>query len=289
MVLVVGATGKLGGRIARELLSRGVKVRALCRQGSGHAALRRMGADVAFGDLKDPASLAAACAGVDTVVTTANTARRAGDDTVEAVDLRGTRDLIDAAARAGAAHFVYTSVLGVSADSPIPFFAAKARNEEHLRRSGMAWTILSPNAFMDAWPGVVVGGPALADRPIVIVGEGRRRHAFIAEHDVAAFAVASVLDARARNRQLPLGGPDAVSWRDVVACYEKVLGRTLPTRFVAPGEKVDGVPDMLLGFLARQDTYDSAIDTSALAAEFGVTQTPLEAWVRASVAGARRV
>lgn len=289
MVLVVGATGRLGGRIARELLSRRVKVRALCRQGSGSGALRRMGAEIALGDLKDPDSLRAACAGIQTVLTTANSARRGGDDTVERVDLWGTRHLVDAAKEAGVAHFVYVSEFGASATSPDPFRAAKGRSEAYLKAAGLTWTILAPAPFMDAWLATLVGGPAVAAQPIVVVGEGRRRHAFIAEHDVAAFGVAAVLNPAARDRQLTIGGPEAVSWRDVIACYEKALGRPLAVRAVVAGEPAQGVPEGALKELARFDTFDSEIDSSGIAAEFGVTQTSLDAWVRASVATARRV
>ena len=288
MVLIVGATGKLGGRITRELLSRGVKVRALIRPRSAAGSLKRMGAETVNGDLKDPASLAAACAGADTVVATANTARRSGDDTVDAVDRAGVRALIDAAQAGGVEHFVYTSVFGASTATPIPFLAAKAENEQHLKDSGLAWTILAPDAFMESWPGVVVGAPALAGRPVVIVGEGRRRHSYVAEHDVAQYGVASVMNPAARNRHLAIGGPEALSWRDVVASYERGLGSRIEVRYVAPGERVDGVPDAVLGLLAGMDGYDSVFDSSALAAEFGVTQTPLDAWVRASIAVARR-
>jgi NADH dehydrogenase len=287
VVLLVGGTGKLGGRIARELLSKGVKLRTLCRPASGHAALRRMGAEIVFGDLTDPDSLSGACAGADTVVTTANSARRSGPDTVDSVDESGTRSLIDAAAAAGVGHFVYTSLYGASTDAPSPFMAAKARSEAYLRTTGMAWTILAPNAFMDTWPGTVVGAPALAGKEVVIVGEGNRRHAYIAEHDVAQFAVASVLMPAARNRHLPLGGPAAVSWREVVAAYERVLARPVPVHYVKPGEVVEGMSETLLGLLAIFDTFDTDFDTSGLATEFGVQQTPLDAWVRASVATVR--
>jgi len=287
MILLVGGTGQLGGRIARELLSKGVAVRALCRSGSGYGALQRMGAEIAVGDLKDPASLSAACAGAETVLTTANSVRRGGADTVAAVDAGGTRALIDAAAQAGVAHVVLTSVYGASVDSPIPFVAAKAANEAHLRASGMAWTILAANAFMESWPGQVVGAPAMAGREIVLVGEGLRRHAFIAEHDVAQFAVAAVLNPAARNRHLSLGGPAALSWLDVVRHYEEALGRPLPVRHVAPGAAVEGIVPTLLAPLAWHDTFDSDFDTSAIASELGVTQTPLAAWMRASIATTR--
>lgn len=287
MVLVVGGTGQLGGRIARELLSKGVTVRALCRQGSGYGALQRMGAGIVIGDQRDPASLSAACAGADTVITTANSMRRGGDDTADTVDAAGTRSLIEAAAGAGVAHFVFISVYGASADSPVPFIAAKAGNEQHLRASGMAWTILAANAFMESWPGPVVGAPAAAGREVVLVGDGRRRHAFIAEHDVAQFAVAAVMNPAARNRSLAVGGPAAVSWLDVVQVYEEALGRTIAVRHVAPGSQVEGVSPAQVAMLAGFDAFDSDFDTSAIASEFGVRQTPLAPWVRASLATVR--
>src|SRR6476661_4435727 len=184
MVLLVGATGKLGGRVARELLSRGTKLRALARPSSASGPLRRMGAEIVAGDLRDPSSLAIACAGADTVITTANTARRGGDDTLDSVDRAGTRALVDAARGAGVGHFIYLSAYGASATAPVPFLAAKGESEQYLRGSGLAWTILAPDAFMESWPGAIVGARVAAGQPVVLVGEGHRRHSYIAEHDV---------------------------------------------------------------------------------------------------------
>jgi len=288
MVLLVGATGQLGARVARELLSRGIKVRALVRPTSPSGALRRMGAEIVPGDLRDPASLAIACAGADTVITTANTARRGGDDTIERVDRAGTQALVDAARNAGAGHFVYMSAYGASPASRVPFLAAKGESEQYLRDSGLVWTIVAADAFMESWPGAIVGARALAGQPVVIVGEGRRRHSYIAEHDVAQYLVAAVMNPAARNRLLTIGGPHALSWRDVIATYERVLGAAIDVRFVQRGERVEGIPDVLLALLAMSDTYDSEIDSTAIASEFGVTQTTLEPWVRASLASARR-
>jgi NADH dehydrogenase len=244
------------------------------------------GAEPAFGDLKDAASLDAACRGCSQVITTANSARRGGVDNVESVDRDGTRRLIDAAVKAGVRHVVYTSVLGADPASPIPFLAAKAQTEAHLRASGLSWTILAPNAFMESWPLMVVGGPAAARQPVTLVGSGQRRHTFVAEADVAAFGVAAISDARAIGRHIPIGGPDALSWRDVVAVYERVLRRRLEVRFVAPGEPVPGVPPAVAPLLAAMDTYDTVFDAAAVAAELGITLTPLETVVRQSLAAA---
>jgi uncharacterized protein YbjT (DUF2867 family) len=150
MILVVGATGQLGSKIVRGLIAKGERVRILARPGSASQPLADLGAEVSFGDLRDPGSLALACRDVDTVISTANSARRSGDDNVTTVDRDGTRALIDAAAAAGVRHFIYVSVRGATADSPVPFLAAEGQSELHLRASGMAWTILAPNAFMEA-------------------------------------------------------------------------------------------------------------------------------------------
>nr|PZN90993.1 MAG: hypothetical protein DIU52_05850 [bacterium] len=85
VILVAGATGQLGGLIARRLLARGEVVRILVRPGSDDQPLVELGAQPMFGDLKDPPSLAAACQGVSVVLTTADSAARGGADTVETV------------------------------------------------------------------------------------------------------------------------------------------------------------------------------------------------------------
>ena len=97
-------------------------------------------------------------------------------------------------------------------------------------------------------------------------------------------AVAAIMNPAARNRRLDVGGPKAVTWAEVVQTYEAALGRLIPVRYVAPGEHVDGILDVLLSLLAGYDRFDSDFDSSALAVEFGVTQTPLAAWVRAWIA-----
>jgi uncharacterized protein YbjT (DUF2867 family) len=141
---------------------------------------------------------------------------------------------------------------------------------------------------MESWPGIVVGGRALAGQPVVLVGDGKRRHAYIAEHDVAQFVVAAIGNPAARGRTLSVGGPAAVTWAEVLATYEQVLGRPIDVRFVKPGEHVEGIRDVLLQLLGIYDTFDTVFDTQPLAAEFGVALTPLDAWVRASTAAAKR-
>ncbi len=80
----------LGGAIVRRLLERGNRVRALVRDDAGERALTEAGAETMRGDLKDPASLADACDGISTLITTANSAGRGGEDNVETSNSKGT-------------------------------------------------------------------------------------------------------------------------------------------------------------------------------------------------------
>lgn len=285
MILVVGATGALGGLVVERLVAEGHPVRALVRSPGAATALGRPGVTPVLGDLKDPASLRAAVEGVDAVVTTANSVQRGGTDTVESVDRAGNRALIDAARGAGVGRFVFVSALGASTDGPIPFLRAKAETEAHLRASGMSYTIIAPNVFMDVWAAALVGRPARAGDPVVLVGEGRRRHSLVAIRDVAAFTAAASARPAAANATVPVGGPQAISWRDVVAAYEEALGAPITLRFVPPGAPVPGLPEPMAALLAALETYDSPVDMAEPAATFGIELTSIRAFVRADLAG----
>src|SRR5688572_4871808 len=101
MILVVGATGLLGGEICRSLAARGKPFRALVRPTSDKtkiAQFQSLGAEIASGDLKDHSSLEAACKGVSAVISTASsTLSRQEGDSIKTVDLDGQLGLIDAA------------------------------------------------------------------------------------------------------------------------------------------------------------------------------------------------
>jgi uncharacterized protein YbjT (DUF2867 family) len=295
MILVVGATGVVGGMVTRRLLDEDQEVRILVRRDSPSSqlvqqglatsaeALIESGAHPVHGDLRDRASLDAALDGVDTVISTANSAGRGGADNPQSVDLEGNRNLIEAAREAGVGRFVFVSLLGADPDHPSPFVRAKAQSEAALRESGTEYTIIAPTAYMELWVAMVVGMPALQGRPVTLVGEGRRRHSFVSNRDVAAFAVAALDNPAARNEYLAIGGPEPLSWLDVVATYERVLDRSIPVEFVAMGEPVPGLPDPMPEMMAGMETYDTAIEMEETSRTFGVPPTPLATFVREQV------
>lgn len=288
MILVVGATGLLGGTITRQLLDRGKTVRILVRHNSlsevmapqGMATLAQSlidtGAQPVYGDLKDPPSLAAACRGVDTVITTANSALRGGVDNVENVDLKGNQSLIEAAAAAGVRHFIFISVFGASPESPSDFIRAKANAERALRDSGMEYTILQPDVFGEIWLGMVIGGPLRAGQPVTLVADAQHKHSFISLGDVAAFAVAAVDNPAARNQSILLGGPEAISWREVIDRAGRVMGRELPVQYVGIGQPIPLVPEAVYPLMWSFEMYDSIIDMQEPSSTYGVRPTPVD-------------
>jgi uncharacterized protein YbjT (DUF2867 family) len=286
MILVVGATGNLGGAVTRMLLAEGQPVRILARSQSNYQPLADAGAQVVLGDLKQRGALDPACEGVDTLITTANSAARGGEDNPQTVDLEGNRNLIDAAKAAGVKQFIFVSVLGADPNSPVPFIQTKGKTEDTLRESGIPYTVLAPNGYMEVMVAMVVGMPAMMGQPVTIVGGGRRKHSFISAGDVAAFILAAIGNPAAINQKLLLGGPQPLSFRDAVAIYEGVLGHQIQVRSVAPGEPVPGLTQMIAQVLAGMDTYDSPIDMTETARTFGIQLTPLEEVARRAATSA---
>jgi uncharacterized protein YbjT (DUF2867 family) len=295
MVLVVGATGLVGGMITRRLLEQGLDVRILVRPNSNYQALVEAGAKPVEGDLKDRSSLVAVCEGVDKLITTASAGSRGAPDTPDSVDLHGNCHLIDAARAAGVQQFIFVSTIGADEASPVPLLRAKAQAEEHLRRSGVTYTILASHTLMDLLLHLVIGEPARLGNPVTLVGEGRRQHSFIAARDLAAFAAAVVGHPAALDRRLMIGGPRPVSLRDVVSTYERVLERSIPIQVAEPGEllpnlpPVPGLAEVITNMVGALDMFDFPIEMAEYARTFDVRLTTLEEWVRADVANDARV
>ena len=217
----------LGVEICRRLVDEGAAVRALVRPGTGAtrlAMLRAMGVTLVEGDLRDRASLAAACVGVTTVVSSASALRpRRIDDGIDAIDREGQLALVDVAAASGVAHFVYLSCSG-RFDADCAFVHAKRAVEARLRECrALTHSILRPTALMEAWLSPRMGFDLVAGSAR-IVGSGRNRVSWISIEDVARFAAAAVSHAFLRNATVELGGPHGLSPLEVVELCEDLGG-----------------------------------------------------------------
>lgn len=249
MNLVVGATGDLGGRITEKLLEHGEQVRVLVRPQSAYERLEEKGAEVCFGDLKDPTNFSACLRGVRTIHCTATSTQRGGADTVESVDRKGIGDLIEAADAASVEQFVFVTVVGADPDSPIPLYSAKGENEKRLEASSMREIILRPVLFMESWIGVLIGSQLQNGNKVQIVGDGHKKASFISLEDVAEVAVRAAASQN-ENPVVPLSA-EALSYREVITQIEEVTGTSIEVEALEPGQRIENVPPQIRDILTE--------------------------------------
>jgi uncharacterized protein YbjT (DUF2867 family) len=225
IVLVTGATGKQGGAVLRNLLSRNWKVRALTRNPEGRAAraLLSRGVEVLRGDLEDLSTLEPAVKGVYGVYSVQDFwsvgARR---------EVLQGKNLAEAAAKAGVAHFVYSSVGGAERHSGIDHWESKWEVEQHLKKLKLPATVLRPAAFMENYYiqqveiGILKGkllDPIRADKP----------YQTIASQDIGAFAALAFERPRDfLGLELEIAGSELTN-PQAADVFSRVLGK--PVRF----------------------------------------------------------
>lgn len=224
MNLIISGTGRVGGAVARALLADRAAVRAGARDLVRLAELRTMGAEIAQVDLTKPTTLDPALRGVKRVLATAHAMTGGGANSSRKVDLEGNRALIDAAKRAGVERFVFISAQGVRADHPVDFHRHKFATEEHLRASGMPYTILRPSAYMEIW-GDLIGKPVLTTGKATLFGPGTNPMSFISERDVVAFCLMA-LRGDLGDTTLELGAEN-YTHTQVAELYARAVGRTV--------------------------------------------------------------
>lgn len=228
-ILVVGATGQLGGVIARKLLGLGMPVRALARNRQKLEPLAAAGAEIAATDLLDLPKITEACRGVTQIVATANNNLGKGPTSPLRVDLTAYQNLCAAARNTRVRRIVYVSFRGATPDVPVDIFRLKWHIEDVIRRSQVPYVILRPTAFMDVWIDQMIAVGIRKNGVTVLFGDGTRVANYIAVNDVAEFAVRVLQREDIANEVIDLGGPSDTSLNDLATLIERRLG--------APGKR----------------------------------------------------
>jgi uncharacterized protein YbjT (DUF2867 family) len=229
MILVVGGTGELGGRVVRLLREQGHEVRCLVRPETEAATVAELGATISRGDLAKPSSLPPACEGIDTVIASVTALGRelagAGHGSVRDVDQAGMSALIDAAEQAGVRRFVYLSSAGLDASRGTPFERAKIANERRLRAASMQAVIVRPDALQETHFSPY-GRFDLARGRVTVFGKGDARTRWVSADDVATL-IALVAVEPNPPELLEFGGPEAISRNEAITIAERLTGRTI--------------------------------------------------------------
>lgn len=176
-IAVTGATGRLGGRVARMLAASGTKQRLVVR--NPVRAPRLPTTEVTQATYADEAAVRRALAGVEAVfmVSASETPDRVAQH----------RAFVDAAAAAGVEHLVYVSFFRAAPDATFTLARDHWATEEHIRASGLAFTFLRDNLYADFLP-AMVGSDRVLRGPA-----GQGRVAAVAQDDVADAAAAVIL------------------------------------------------------------------------------------------------
>lgn len=292
MILLCGATGDLGGRVARRLSERGLAYRALVRPGHPTGELERWDADVVRGDLRDPSSLMSALDGVDVVITTANAISRmlagAKDVSIATVDGQGNANLIAAAERAGVSRFVFVSMAGLTSETArlAPLAAAKLATERRLAESAMRTVAVRPDKFQEVWLAPMTGLDPGRSKAL-IYGSGSAPEAYVAEDDVAALVVAVATEPDPPT-VVEFGGPERLTRDEVADALDTAFGVTMHRRHVPRfalriGSSVLARPKpdiaSLMGMSLYSDTHEAHWDSLPLTSR-GITPRRTTDYVR---------
>ncbi len=222
MILITGAAGKTGMAITQALYSRGAPVRALVRQRGQAIDLKQHGAqEVLVGDLRNPADLQHACAGIHTLYHIC--------PNMQQDEVTMAQNVLHAAQTQGVTRIVYHSVLHPQTEA-MPHHWQKLRVEELLFQSGLDFTILQPAAYMQ---NILVGWQAIIESGIYRVPYAvTTRLGMVDLGDIALAAAHILIEPDHSGAIYELAGPEILSQIEVAALLTEGLQRPVQAETV---------------------------------------------------------
>src|SRR5215472_4154469 len=214
MILVTGASGNAGGAVLKEILKTDRPVKAMYRSAEDAAkASAEVGAVIA--DFADKPSLGRALDGVDAVYLVCSPVR-------ELVELEG--NMVDSCRAAGVRHVVLNSALGAG-DYPKSFPSWHRRVEDKLKASGLDYTILRPNSFMQNT--LTYYAPSIRTQGAFYAAMGNARTSFIDVRDIAAVAAKTLTSLEHAGKTFELNGPEALTYAEVAEKISRASSRRI--------------------------------------------------------------
>jgi uncharacterized protein YbjT (DUF2867 family) len=221
VILVTGATGKVGQEVVRQLAAAGVPARALARNSAHASHIRVPGVDVVVGDLSRPETLPAAFAGIERVFLLTPAAP-------DQVELQS--NALEAARRAGARHIVKVSVAG-GPDAGTQIGRWHWATEKQIEASGLGFTFLRPTLYMQQ---MCAYAPSIAATGTFSAPMGSGEVAVVDARDVAAVAVAALTGEGHDRRIYDLTGPEALSYDAMADALSEAIGKRVAYAHVPP-------------------------------------------------------
>jgi len=219
--LLAGATGYLGGFIAKELLHRNMQMRLIVRNASKLDA--GIGSDIEIfqGELTKPQTLENVCKDVEIVISTVGITRQKDGLTYMDVDYQANLNLLNEAKKAGVKKFIYVSVLNGEKLRHLKICEAKEKFVDELKQSGLDFTIIRPNGFFSDMAEIL----EMAKKgKVYLFGDGRNKANPIHGADLAKITVDAI---QKNEKEIEVGGPETLTQNQIAAVAFDVLNKKI--------------------------------------------------------------
>jgi uncharacterized protein YbjT (DUF2867 family) len=295
IIAIAGGSGFIGRAIARRLSAMpGIRVRGMTRapeRARQHLDLPNL--EWVRAEVTEPATLPNALKTATAIVNAVQFEGYPVENpkkglTFERVDLGGTLALLEAAKKVGVEQFVYISGAAANENATPPAFRAKGRAERAIRESGLAYTIFRPSLVYGPEDKVMNGFARLLklSPAFGVPGTGQQKVQPVLVDDLAA-CVAMAITGKGRNATFDVGGPELMTFDEMIRTLMEVAGRRRLIIHIPEGAMRAGASllEMLPTPLLSRDavtfvTADNATDIKPLVAEFGIQLTPLREGLR---------
>ena len=226
-VLVTGATGFLGRRVVQHLLDVNQDVRVMVRRPGSESVFATPPTEVCYGNVSDPDALTEACRDISEVIHLVAVIR-GGLRQFDAINRQGTANVVAAAKAAGSVRsFVHVSAVGASSNPRLQYLHSKWAGEQEVINSGLSYVILRPSLIFGPGDEFTNAVAALVrSTPVTpVIGSGNNRLQPIHVEDVASCIVGSLSGGFRGSFIIEIGGPDQLSYKQIVRIVANVLER----------------------------------------------------------------
>ena len=254
MILITGATGKTGSATAKSLGEKGETFRALIRNEEKKEGLEALGGEVVIGSIENTEVVNQSMQGVKTVLVLLPNSES---------QLALEKQLVDSAKQAGVERIVKMSSIEATPDATSPIPKLHLESEEYIKQSGLAWTMIKPNFYMQ---NLLASAGTIKDQGKIFLPMGDGKTGMIDTTDVGKVLAKVLSEDGHESMNHEITGPEILSFYEVAEIFSKALGKQVDYVDVP----MDAYKETLGQFLTNQWHLDAVIDLFKGIAEGGI-------------------
>ena len=254
MILITGATGKTGSATAKSLGEKGETFRALIRNEEKKEGLESLGGEVVIGSIENTEGVNQSMQGVKTVLVLLPNSES---------QLALEKQLVDSAKQAGVERIVKMSSIEATPDATSPIPKLHLESEEYIKQSGLAWTMIKPNFYMQ---NLLASAGTIKEQGKIFLPMGDGKTGMIDTTDVGKVLAKVLSEDGHESMNHEITGPEILSFYEVAEIFSQVLGKQVDYVDVP----MDAYKETLGQFLTNQWHLDAVIDLFKGIAEGGI-------------------